>query len=177
MLPAAYAKEDHMSQTQTEENLYTAFVGEAKASLRLLGYAEQAEKEGYTQMARLFRAISAAERIHALKHLRQLKVIKTTEENLKSSFESESTVSENVYPDFIRIAEEEGAIAARIGFTHARDAEMFHAKLYKNAIDHMIEEKETTYQVCTVCGYVVDGTPPDECPVCGAKKDMFFQVE
>ena len=162
--------------SQTEENLYTAFVGEAKACLRLLGFAEKAEQEGYTQMAKLFRAISAAERIHALKHLRRLKIIKSTEENLKAAFESETTVSENVYPDFIKTAEEEGNDAARIGFSHARDAESFHAKLYKNAIDHMIEEKETSYHVCQVCGYVVDGQPPDECPVCGAKQEMFTEV-
>ena len=162
--------------SQTEENLYTAFVGEAKACLRLLGFAEKAEQEGYTQMAKLFRAISAAEKVHALKHLRRLKIIKSTEENLKAAFESETTVSENIYPDFIKAAEEEGNDAARIGFSHARDAESFHAKLYKNAIDHMIGEKETTYHVCSVCGYVVDGAPPDECPVCNAKKEAFFEV-
>ena len=126
-----------MNTGTTEENLKTAFVGEAKACLRLLGYAEKAEQEGYPQMARLFRAISAAEKIHALKHLRRMKVIKSTEENLKAAFESETTVSENIYPDFIRVAEEEGQEAARVGFSHARDAESFHAKLYKNAIDHM----------------------------------------
>jgi rubrerythrin len=162
--------------SKTEENLYTAFVGEAKACLRLLGFAEKAAQEGYTQMAKLFRAISAAEKVHALKHLRQLKVIKSTEENLKTAFESETTVSENIYPDFIKVAEEEGNDAARIGFSHARDAESFHAKLYKNAIDHMIEEKEASYHVCQVCGYVVDGAPPDECPICGAKKEMFTEI-
>jgi rubrerythrin len=128
-------------------------------------------------MARLFRAISAAEKIHAIKHLKQLEVIKSTEENLKSSFESETNVSENVYPEFIRVADEEGHRAARIGFTHARDAESFHAKLYKNAIDHMVEEKEAAYFVCGVCGYVADSRPPEECPVCGSKREAFFEVE
>lgn len=164
-------------RTRTEENLYTAFVGESKACLRLLGYAEKAAQEGYEQVARLFRAISEAEKIHALKHLRQLKVIQSTEENLQASFETETTVSENYYPGFIQTAEEENNEPARIGFSQARDAESFHAKLYKNAIDHMIEEKVTHYSVCTVCGYVVDGDPPEECPVCGAKKEAFQRVE
>ena len=163
--------------SRTEENLYEAFVGEAKACLRLLGYAEKAEQEGYPQMARLFRAISAAEKVHALKHLRLLKVVKSTEENLKASFESETSVSENIYPEFIRVAEEEENQAARISFSHARDAEEFHAKLYKNAIDHMIEERETNYHVCQVCGYVVDGQPPDNCPICNAPRDKFAQVD
>jgi rubrerythrin len=161
---------------KTEENLYAAFVGEAKACLRLLGYAERAEQEGYPQMARLFRAISAAERVHALKHLRQLEVVKSTEENLQASFESEMKVSENAYPEFIRVAEEEGNQAARVGFSQARDAESFHAKLYKNAIDHMVGETESSYYVCRVCGYVADGAAPDECPVCGAKREAFFEV-
>lgn len=166
-----------MTVAKSEENLKTAFVGEAKACLRLLGYAEKAEQEGYTQMAKLFRAISAAEKVHALKHLRLLKTIKSTEENLKASFESEMSVSENIYPGFIREAEEEGHQAASLSFSHARDAESFHAKLYKNAIDHMIEEKETNYHVCQVCGYVVDGQPPDNCPICNAPRDKFDQVD
>ena len=162
--------------TKTEENLKAAFDGEAKACLRLLGYAEKAEQEGYTQMARLFRAISAAEQVHALKHLRLLKIIKSSEENLKTAFESETSVSENIYPEFIRVAEEEGNQPASIGFSHARDAESFHAKLYKNAIDHMIEERETTYYGCQICGYVADGQAPESCPVCEAPRDKFTQV-
>jgi rubrerythrin len=166
-----------MSASKSEENLKTAFVGEAKACLRLLGYAEKAEQEGYTQMARLFRAISAAEKVHALKHLRLLKDIKSTEENLKASFESEMSISENIYPGLIKVAEEEGHKAALLSFSHARDAEEVHAKLYKNAIDHMIEERETSYHVCQVCGYVVDGQPPDNCPVCNAPREKFTQID
>ncbi len=166
-----------MAENQTERNLYAAFVGEAKASLRLQGYAEKAEEEGYAQMARLFRAISAAERVHALKHLRQLKVIQSTEENLKTSFEREMSVSENIYPDFVRQAEQDQNPAAGTGFRQAMDAESFHGKLYKNAIDHMLEERTTTYHVCKICGYVADGSAPDECPVCGAKPEQFFQVD
>ncbi len=164
-------------KTRTEDNLYTAFVGEAKASLRLKGYAEKADKEGYPQMARLFRAISAAEEVHSLKHLRLLKTVKSTEENLQASFESETSISEDIYPELIRIAIEEGNKAAEISFSHARDAEEFHGKLYKGAIDQMIRESETTYHVCKVCGYVVEGEAPDECPICNAAKNRFNQVD
>jgi rubrerythrin len=166
-----------MSETKTEKNLYTAFVGEAKAALRLKGYAEKADKEGYPQMARLFRAISAAEEIHALGHLRLLKIIKSTEENLKASFEREVSVSENIYPELIRVAEEEGDEAARISFSHARDAEEVHGKLYKGAIDQMIRETETPYHVCEICGFVIEGDAPDNCPVCGAPKDKFKRID
>lgn len=166
-----------MSGNRTEENLHKAFVGEAKATLRLQGFAEKADQEGYPQMARLFRAISAAERIHALKHLRLLRVIESTEDNLKKSFESETKISENVYPEFIRTAEEEEKEAARISFSHARDAESFHAKRYKGAIDHMVGGSETTYFVCQICGYVADGRAPENCPICNAPREKFLQVD
>ena len=166
-----------MTESQTEKNLYEAFVGEAKACLRLLGYAEQAEKEDLSAIAKLFRAISAAERIHALKHLRLLQEVEDTQSNLEKSFEREQSVSENVYPELIRVAGEEDNRPAQITFTHARDAEEFHAILYKKALDRMMEDVEGSYFVCSVCGYVTDEDPPELCPVCSAKRENFFEVE
>ena len=163
--------------SKTDQNLKTAFTGEAKACLRLLAYAEKAEQEGYDQMAHLFRAISAGERVHALKNMRLLSEVESTEQNLKKSFDREITVSENYYPGFIQTADEEGNQPAVTAFSQARDAEAFHAKLYKNAIEHMLEERQTRYHVCTVCGYVVDGEPPENCPVCEAPREKFEQVD
>jgi rubrerythrin len=162
--------------SKTEKNLYDAFAGEAKASMRLLGYAEKAEQEDYPAVAKLFRAIAQAEQIHAIKHLRQLKIVASTEENLEAAFESENTVSENVYPSMIAQAEADGNKAAVVGFSHARDAEEVHAKLYKKVIGHMVAEEEPTYYVCKVCGYVVDGEPPETCPVCNATSKAFVEV-
>jgi len=165
-----------MDPSQTEKNLYEAFVGEAKACLRLLGYAEQADKEELPHLANLFRAISAAERVHALKHLRLLKIVEDTQTNLENSFEREISITENIYPEMIRVAGEEKNRAAQISFSHARDSEEFHAILYKKALDHMMEDREVSYHICGVCGYVIDDDPPETCPVCNAKKEMFFQV-
>jgi rubrerythrin len=166
-----------MGETKTEKNLYEAFVGEAKATMRLKGYAERADKDGYPQIAKLFRAISAAEEVHALKHLRLLKIIRTTEENLEASFLSETTISENVYPEFLRVADEEGNKAARMSFSHARDAEEIHGKLYKSAMSNMLADKDTGYYVCEICGYVAEGEAPDTCPVCNAPKSKFRAIE
>lgn len=163
-------------RSKTEENLNRAFVGEATAALRLKGYAEKADREGYPQMARLFRAISAAEEIHALKHLRIMKLIKSTQENLEASFESETKISEGIYPELIKQAIEEGHKAAEISFSQARDAEEVHGKLYKNAIEHMLDEKESDYYVCTVCGYVHTGEPTENCPVCNVPPDKFMCI-
>ena len=153
--------------------LQQAYVGEAKAVLRLKTYADKAEAEGYMQMARLFRVIAFSEEIHGKRALRVLREIKSTEENLAASFESEKTVAEVAYDSFIKMAEAAGDKAALLHFSQSRDVEETHAKLYKEAMNHFMEERETVYHVCVVCGYVADGVLPDECPVCGAKKDKF----
>jgi rubrerythrin len=164
---------------KTKENVHKAFIGEAKAYFRLLAYAEKADEEEVPQIALLFRAIAEAERVHATRHLNLVKdvVVKDTDTNLENSFNREKAVSENVYPEFIKDAETEGEKEALLIFSHARDAEAFHAKLYERAIYHMIKDETTAYHVCQVCGYVTEKAIKDKCPVCGAPKDKFKMVE
>jgi rubrerythrin len=157
----------------TREALQQAYAGEAKAALRLKVYAEKAEEEGYPQIAKLFRVIASSEEIHGARALKALKEIKTTEANLAESFESERRVAEVAYGAFVKQAEAEGNRAAVLHFSQSKDVEETHAKLYKEAMNHMLEERETTYYVCQVCGYVADGILPDICPVCGAKQEQF----
>ncbi len=161
---------------KTNEALHGAYSGEAKAALRLKVYADKAEKEGYPQMAKLFRVIALSEEIHGIRALRLLKEVKSTEENLAASFESETKVAGVAYDHFIKQAEADGNKAAALHFSQSRDVEEIHAKLYKEAMTHFMEERETTYYVCKVCGYVADGILPDECPVCSAKKEQFIHV-
>ena len=158
---------------RTRDALQQAYAGEAKASLRLKVYAEQAAKEGYPQIAKLFRVIAFSEEIHGARALRVLKEIKTTEENLTESFQSEKGVATVAYGDFVKLAEAEGNQGAVIHFSQSRDVEETHAKLYKEAMNHFLEERETVYHVCLVCGYVADGVLPEICPVCGAKAEQF----
>jgi rubrerythrin len=157
----------------TMDALYHAYEGEAKAALRLKAYAEKAEEEGYRQIAKLFRVIAFSEEIHGQRALRALRNIGSTEENLAASFAAETGIAEVAYDQFIKQAEAEGDRAAVLHFGQSRDVEETHAKLYKEAMNHLLEERETTYHVCTVCGYVADGILPDECPVCGALPDQF----
>ncbi|MEA3223779.1 MAG: rubrerythrin family protein [Thermodesulfobacteriota bacterium] len=158
---------------ELKDALHQAYTGEAKAALRLKLFADKAEREGYPQIAKLFRVISFSEELHGTRALRMLKEIKDTQTNLSSSFESETKVAGVAYGKFIKLAEEEGNKAASMYFSQSRDVEEVHAKLYKEAMDHMLEEKETTYYVCEICGYVSDGILLEECPVCGAKKEKF----
>jgi rubrerythrin len=164
---------------RTKDNIYTAFIGEAKAYFRLLAYAEKADEEDVPQIALLFRAIAEAERVHATGHLNLVKdlLVKDTDTNLEKSFQREKTVSENAYPEFIKDAEEDGEKAAALIFSHARDAESFHAKLYERAIYHVIKDEVKAYHVCQVCGYVTDKKIPKKCPVCGAPPEKFKTVE
>lgn len=156
-----------------QDALRQAYIGEAKAALRLKVYAQKADDEGYKQIARLFRVIAFSEEIHGIRALKVLKEIKTTEENLAASFESERKVAEIAYDQFVKMAEQVGDKAALLHFSQSRDVEETHANLYKQAMNHFMEERETTYHVCKVCGYVADAILPDECPVCGAKKEQF----
>jgi rubrerythrin len=155
---------------KTRSNLYEAFVGEAKAHHRLLAFARKADEEGYAQIAKLFRAVAAAEGVHAERHLRLLgeAVVQSTEENLESSFEREMSVNQVYYPQFIRQAEEEGEQAAALTFSQARDVEEGHAALYKH--------ETHDFYVCQVCGYVAEREAPDRCPVCNAKRERFSLV-
>jgi rubrerythrin len=163
---------------KTQRNLYDAFVGEAKAHHRLLAFARQAEEEGYPQIAKLFRAVATAEGVHAERHLQLLgeAVVQSTEANLQSSFERESTVNQITYPKFIREAEEEGESLAAVTFGQARDVEERHADLYKQALRAMLREEAHDYYVCSVCGFIAEREAPDECPICGAKREKFVQI-
>ena len=162
-------------EKKTQDNVLTAFIGEAKAYFRLLAYAERADEEEVPQIAALFRAIADAERVHATRMLNLVKdlVVKDTDTNLEKSFQREKSVSENAYPDFIKDAQDDGEEAAALAFSHARDAESFHAKLYERAIYHVIKDMASEYHICQVCGYVTEKHKPEKCPICGAPEEKF----
>ena len=177
-LPVEVAKNKRLvKRMDIKEALSQAYTGEAKASLRLKVYAQKAEDEGYKQMAKLFRVIAFSEEIHGARALKGLKEIKSTEENLAASFESETQVAEVAYDRFVKLAEAEGNKEAVLHFSQSKDVEETHAKLYKQAMNHFMEERETDYFVCKICGYVADGVLPEECPVCGAKAKMFVAFQ
>ncbi len=166
-------------QPKTKDNIHKAFIGEAKAYFRLLAYAEKADEEEVPQIALLFRAIAEAERVHATRQMNLVKdlIVKDTDTNLEKSFQREKSVSENEYPEFLKIAEEEGETVAALAFSHARDAEGFHAKLYERAIMNVIKDEVKEYYVCQVCGFVTDKKIPKKCPVCGAPEEMFKTID
>lgn len=160
-----------------KEAFHKVFEAEAKAALRLKIFAKKADQEELPQMAKLFRVISFSEEIHGERALRMLREIKDTDSNLRESFQSETSIAGVAYENFIGLAEEKGDTISSTIFSNSRDVEAGHAKLYKLAINHLIGERETTYYVCQVCGYVADGVLPETCPVCSAPKNQFVEFE
>ena len=158
-----------------KEVFHKIYEGEAKAALRLKIFAKKAEQEDLSQIGKLFRVIAFSEEIHGERALRMLREIKDTDTNLKESFQSETSIAGVAYDHFIEIAEGIGNVAASNIFSQSRDVEDGHAKLYKKAMNHLIGERETTYYVCQVCGYVSDGVWPEVCPICSAPKDQFVE--
>ena len=160
-----------------EERLKEAFSGESKASVRNLAFAKKAAKDGYPQIAKLFRAVAEAERVHASEYLKYMEgVIGETEDNLQIAFENEIKANAEIYPPMIKKALELGRDDVAGSFSRARDVEERHAALYKNALNAMISEQQIDYNVCRICGYVFDGEVPGECPVCRAQGDFVTKI-
>lgn len=165
-----------MGTERTLQNLHAAYAGESKAQVRNRLFAEIADREGYRQIGRLFRAVAEAENVHARNALVLLGELKSTEENLRRAFENEILAKNQFYPRFIREAEEDGHSEAARKFAQARDVEERHSQLYRRALSYLVNEEEVEYFVCQVCGYISEGDPPEHCPICGALKKHFQKV-
>ena len=160
----------------TEENLKNAFAGESQAHMKYLTFADKAEKENFSNVARLFRAHSFAEQVHAINHLRTLSGIKKTTENLQKAIEGETFEVEEMYPAYIKVAEEEQEKGAETVTKWALEAEKVHAVLYqkaKEAVENGQDIEFNPVHVCQVCGFTAEGEAPDICPVCGALREKF----
>ena len=163
--------------TKTEKNLWEAFAGESQANRKYLAFADKADKEGHKQVARLFRAAAHAETIHAHAHLRALKAIGSTADNLKEAIDGETHEFQKMYPEMIAAAKEEEHKAGERSFSYAKEVEKIHAALYQKALDNLTALEETDFHVCNVCGYTCEGEAPEKCPVCGANQKAFDKID
>jgi rubrerythrin len=166
--------------SKTVENLKTAFAGESQANRRYLAFAQKAEEEGLTQIAKLFHAAAEAETIHALNHLRLMGDVKSTIENLNMAVSGEIFESKNMYPRYIEDAKKEANNQAVWSFQVASKVEQIHAQLFQKAINALKEKKKlekVDYYVCNICGNTVEESPPEKCPICGAPKTKFSKID
>lgn len=155
-----------------KEDFATAFAGESQANRKYLMFAEQAEKDGYPGIAKLFRATAEAETIHAFAEFRAMGGVGTTAENLQAGIDGETYEFTEMYPPMREGAEKAGDKNAERIFRYAEEAEKVHAKLYKEALDDM-ENTDADYYLCPICGYVHKGKTEQNCPICGAKASLF----
>lgn len=160
----------------TEKSLNEAFAGESMAHMKYLIFSEIAEKEGYKNISRLFKAIAYAEFVHAKNHARNLEIIKDTEKNLQTGIDGETFEVEEMYPSYNAIAELQNEKSAKQSIYYALEAEKIHAGLYqeaKQAVASNMDADIGDIYICPVCGYTHVGTPPEKCPVCNASKEEF----
>lgn len=171
--------------TQTEKNILTAFAGESQARNRYTYYASKAREEGYVQISAIFEETANQEKEHAKRLFKKLEggkaeviasfpagVVGTTAENLRAAADGENEEWEQMYPDFARIAREEGFPGMASVFEAIAVAEQFHAKRYEGLLTNIengtVFKRETTVKWrCRNCGYIHEGSEaPKVCAAC-----------
>ncbi len=160
----------------TKANLEAAFAGESQAHMKYLIFADVAEKEGKSNIAKLFRAIAYAEQVHATNHFRELGNIGKTSENLQAAIEGETFEVEEMYPAYDAVAKLQGEKGAERSIKYAIEAEKLHADMYRSAKEKAESDSDAEVEsvyVCPVCGYTAINDAPDKCPVCGLEGAKF----
>lgn len=181
--------------TRTEKNLLTAFAGESQARNRYTYFAGQAKKEGYEQIAAIFQETAENEKEHAKRFFKFLEggqvkieadfpagVIGSTAENLAAAAGGENEEHTVLYPEFARIAEEEGFREIAAVFRAVARAEKGHEERYRALLanienDRVFKREEKVVWRCRNCGYIHEGNAaPEVCPACGHPR-AFFELE
>jgi rubrerythrin len=174
----------------TVANLQSAFGGESQAHMRYMIWGDKAEKDGFPNVARLFRAVSRAEQAHATGHFTAMRDeagdaavtsmagfgVGSTSENLAGAIAGETFEINEMYPSYLAVAEMQQEQAAVRSMNFAMAAEKIHAAMYgvaKEAVDAGKDVAIGPIQICAVCGHTIEGDRPDKCPVCGAKGEMY----
>ena len=181
--------------TQTEKNLLTAFAGESQARNRYTYFASVARKEGYMQIAAVFEETANQEKEHAKRLFKFLEggevevkasfpagKIGTTLENLKAAAGGEEYEYTHMYPEFAKIAEEEGFPQIAAVFRNIAKAEEFHGRRYAELAANIeagrvFKREEKVVWRCRNCGFIFEGTePPEKCPACDHPQAYFELV-
>ncbi|HLK56532.1 MAG TPA: rubrerythrin family protein [Chthonomonadaceae bacterium] len=172
--------------------LASAYKGETTAHAKYAAYAIKAELEGYTDVARLFRAVAESEQVHARNHrhaLAHLGILRpdagayteeafSTRDNLEDAIQGETHEVRIMYPKFIREAKAEDQADAVRSFEYALSAEKQHAALFRAALRNLgSTPKGTIYYVNPTCGSTYANRPPAFCPVCGTPRAHFRRIE
>jgi rubrerythrin len=178
--------------TKTEQNLLKAFAGESQARNRYTFFASKAKKDGFEQIAAFFEETAAQEKEHAKLFFKFLEggmveitatfpagAIGTTAENLLASAEGEHEEWTEAYPEFARIAEQEGFTKVATTFKLVASVEKTHEERYWKLLqnienDTVFKRTEKMVWTCRNCGYTDNGeNAPDNCPCCKHPQSYF----
>ena len=163
---------DKLKGTKTEQNLLAAFAGESQARNKYTYFASVAKKEGYEQIAAFFEETALNEKEHAKIYFKLLGELGTTDVNLKHAAEGEHYEWTEMYPEFAKVAEEEGFTAIASTFRRVAEIEKKHEERYQNLLKNIQEGKvfkkdDEKMWICRNCGYIHFGKDaPKACPVC-----------
>ena len=169
--------------SKTEANLMAAFAGESQARNKYTYYASKAKKDGYVQIAELFEETANQEKEHAKIWFKLLHDgIGATPENLKDGVEGENYEWTEMYPEFAKVAKEEGFNEIAALFEMVAAIEKAHEDRYKKLLSNIEEgvvfskDGDVIWQ-CFNCGHLVVGKKaPEMCPVC-AHPQSYFRVK
>lgn len=166
--------------TKTEKNLMAAFIGESEARNKYTYFASKAKKEGYEQISALFKETADNEKEHAELWFDYLNGINDTESNLQAAMDGEEYEYENMYPEFAKVAKEEGFLEIAKKFELVAKIEEKHYERYKRLLENVVNDevftKKTGISVwkCRNCGnIVVAKSAPEVCPVCEHSQAYF----
>ena len=166
--------------TKTEKNLMAAFIGESQARNKYTYFASKAKKEGYEQISALFKETADNEKEHAELWFEYLDGINDTESNLQAAMDGEEYEYENMYPEFAKVAKEEGFLEISKKFELVAKIEEKHYERYKRLLENVVNDevftKKTGISVwkCRNCGnIVVAKSAPEVCPVCEHSQAYF----
>ena len=165
--------------SKTEENLKAAFAGESQARNKYTYFAKVARNEGYHYIAKIFEENAVNEEQHAKDEFKLLGGIGSTAANLKEAIAGENYETTSMYPEFARIAREEGNNKAAILFEQIAKVEAQHRDRYKKILemvenDRVYKREKPIKWTCIKCGYVHEGKePPEICPCCKHPKQYY----
>ena len=165
--------------SKTEANLKAAFAGESQARNKYTYFANAAKKEGFEQLSAIFLETAENEKEHAKKILKTLNGIGNTKENLKQAAEGEDHEWKSMYPEFAKIAKEEGFAEIANLFSRLIEIEKEHHKRYLALLENLNKERVFNRETkvrwkCRNCGYIYEGKDaPESCPLCAHPKSYF----
>lgn len=162
----------------TNENLAIAFAGESQANRKYLAFAKKAEQDGFPQVAKLFRAASEAETIHALAHFQNMGGVASTLENLEAAVGGETYEFTEMYPPMVEQAKKENH-KGKTMLEWALAAEKVHAALYQKALEAVKAGKDLSQMeiyICPACGDLEIGKPTERCHICGTAPENYRVV-